>query len=243
MATGKTMKKIDLSEVYPNSPLVEVVCEIRFPGELSIECRKDEFYAKIRDKYPNILVPQVKPGQALALDPYRFENDKKPAGIMLALNRFSFYDKEYNGHEKFIKEFLRLAKILCQTYSLNKLNRLGWRYINIIPFTREEGIVPLRHFLSIEIKVPQSVSDQFENLSIVIISKVPDGSITTRIESMIRLDNEQEVLLLDFDFAMTQDLHFSKISNYIKNAHEQTRLLFENLITDKYRQYLRGEEI
>jgi uncharacterized protein (TIGR04255 family) len=26
-----------ITEIYPNSPLIEVVCEIRFPAELSIE--------------------------------------------------------------------------------------------------------------------------------------------------------------------------------------------------------------
>ena len=36
-------KKYKITEVYPNSPLVEVVCEVRFPGELAIDCRTDEF--------------------------------------------------------------------------------------------------------------------------------------------------------------------------------------------------------
>lgn len=34
-------------------PLVEVIFEIRFPAELSIECKKDEYYEKIRNDYPN----------------------------------------------------------------------------------------------------------------------------------------------------------------------------------------------
>ncbi|MCK5244887.1 MAG: TIGR04255 family protein, partial [Desulfobacterales bacterium] len=52
-------KKYKITEVYPNSPLVEVVCEVRFPGELAIECRRDEFYEKIRDRYPTILFPKA----------------------------------------------------------------------------------------------------------------------------------------------------------------------------------------
>jgi len=232
-------KKYKITEVYPNSPLVEVVCEVRFPGELAIECRRDEFYEKIRDRYPTILVPKV--GDGLA--PYRFENEGQTAEIMLAINRFSFHDKKYSGHKKFIKEFNDLVKTISQTYSLKKLARVGWRYINVIPFTREDGIVPLQRFVSVNVSLPAGVSDQFENLSMVFISRVPDGTITTRIETIIGSDDQQEALLLDFDFALTEKIAFSRINSCVSRAHEQTRAIFENLITDDYRQYLRGEMI
>ena len=235
--------RYDISEIYPNSPLVEVVCEIRFSGELAIECRRNEFFDKIRKKYPKILIPQTVSSQTNSLTPYRFENESKNAGIMLALNRFAFYDKEYSGHKKFISEFTRLAKILVETYPLRGLERVGWRYINIIPYSRENGIVPLKRFVAAGIKVPEGISDQFENLGIVFVSRVSGGKITTRIDSIIRSNDQQEALLLDFDFAMTEKLQTSKIGAYVRKAHKQTRSLFENLITDEYRQYLREETI
>jgi len=235
--------KYDISDVYPNSPLVEVVCEIRFPVELAIECRRDEFYERIRDRFPVILIPQPKSGETNPLNTYRFENSKKNAGIMLGIDRFAFYEKDYSGHNLFIEEFIRLVKFLGETYSLKKLRRLGWRYINVIPFSREDGVVPIKRFTSAGIHLPGNMSDQFENLSIVFISKVPEGSITTRIESIIRTDDQEEALLMDFDFAMTEKLSLSKMSSCISKAHKQTRELFENLITDDYRQYLRGEMI
>lgn len=235
--------KYDISESYPNSPLVEVVCEIRFSGELAIECRRNEFFDKIRNKYPKILIPQSGSSQTNPLTPYRFENESENAGIMLALNRFAFFDKDYSGHKQFISEFTRLAKILVETYPLRDLQRVGWRYINIIPFSREDGIVPLKRFVAAGIRVPEGISDQFENLGIVFVLRVSAGTITTRIESIIRSDDQQEALLLDFDFAMTEKLQTSKIGSYVRKAHKQTRNLFESLVTDEYRQYLREETI
>jgi len=233
----------DISEIYPNSPLVEVVCEIRFSAELAIECRRNEFFDKVRDKYPKILIPQSGGSQTTPITAYRFENESQKSGIILALNRFAFYEKDYSGHKRFINEFVRLAKILTETYPLRDLQRLGWRYINIIPYSREDGVVPLKRFVAAGIRVPEGISDQFENLGIVFVSRVTDGAITTRIESIIRSNDQQEALLLDFDFAMTEKLQTSKIRAYAKKAHEQTRTLFESLITDDYRQYLREETI
>ena len=179
----------------------------------------------------------------MSLEPYRFENEKKSAGVMLAINKFSFYEKKYKGHKQFIREFKRLTKILGETYSLTKLDRIGWRYVNLIPFGREDGIVPLERFLHIAVKVPKGISDRFENFSIVLISKTAYGSVTTKIEPAMRADGGQEALVLDFDFAMTENLAFSKLSSLVIKAHGKTRLLFESLITDNYREYLRGEEI
>jgi uncharacterized protein (TIGR04255 family) len=80
-------------------------------------------------------------------------------------------------------------------------------------------------------------------VSIVFISKAPGGTITTRIESIIRSNDQQEALLMDFDFALTEKIEFSRINSCVSMAHDQTRAIFENLITDDYRQYLRGETI
>ena len=138
---------------------------------------------------------------------------------------------------------MRLASLLGETYSISKIDRLGWRYINLIPFTREDGIVPLKRFLTVSLNVPNGMSEKFENLSMVFISKVAGGSITTKIESAMRGDKQQEALVLDFDFAMTANLNFSKLGDSVKTAHEHTRTLFESLITDQYRQYLRGSTL
>lgn len=235
--------KFKVDEVYPNSPLIEVVCEIRFPGDIAIECRRDEFYSKIKDKYPEILIPQMRPKKVMSFEPYRFENKDKSSGVMLAINKFSFYEKKYEGHKKFTNEFKRLCKLLGETYSLAKLDRIGWRYINLIPFSREDGTVPIHRFLTLSISSPKGISDRLENVSMVFISKVSSGSITTKVESVVRADRQQEALVLDFDFAMTERLHLSKLGDYVTIAHEHTRTLFEDLITDEYRQYLRGETI
>lgn len=232
-----------VSEIYPNSPLIEVVCELRFPTELSIDCRKDTFYDKIRKAYPVILIPEKNRGLSASIPPYRFENKARTSGIIIGIDRFSYYEKEYTGHKRFINEFLRIFDLLNDLFHIQKLTRLGWRYINIIPFSRENGMIPVKQFLNLIVQPPNGYSEQFENLSVMFMSKVRDGSVTTRVEAIIKEADQQEALLLDFDFAMTEKLFPSKLNRRVNNAHRQTRHLFELLITEQYRQYLRGEEI
>ena len=232
-----------MSRLYKNPPLIEAIFEIRFPGEPAIECHRDEFYKRIRNEYPRILVPRMKAQRFPALEPYRFEKQDKSSGIMLAINKFSYYSRKYPGYTKFQKESMGLIQGFGNIFNLDKLNRTGWRYINIIPFTRETGNIPLKRFLNLRLITPKSMPDQFENISIVFILKVNGGSITVKLESMMTEDKKNEALLLDFDYVKVKNLAFRKVKSYMQESHRFTRTLFEELITNNYRKYLRGETI
>jgi uncharacterized protein (TIGR04255 family) len=236
-------------EIYPNSPLVEVVFEIRFPEEPIVECRRHEFYNAVRGDYPKVIVPQIQAGGFPALEPYRFEKLDGSAGIMLAIDKFAHYARKYPGYEKFKEGFLKLAEKFEGLFHLSSLKRTGWRYINIIPFTRERGYIPLGRFFNLRshltatIPSPMDISGHCKNLSTTLILKIDDCSVTTKLESIISSDGTREALLLDFDCAKSKDLMFSKTETYIKESHKIARNLFESLITDSYRKYLKGEEI
>jgi uncharacterized protein (TIGR04255 family) len=56
-------------------------------------------------------------------------------------------------------------------------------------------------------------------------------------------DKTHEAILLDFDYAIQSDLAFDKIEAYLEESHSVTKHMFEGMITDEYRNYIRGEEI
>jgi uncharacterized protein (TIGR04255 family) len=236
--------------VYPNQPLVEVVFELRFPGEMAVECQRHVFWEKVRAEYPNILVPNVfappvKPGEYPAypaLQPYRFERLDKGAGIAVAMDRFALYVREYEGYRAFREEFLRVLGHFNECFSVSVISRAGWRYVNLIPFVRKDGVIPLSEYLTLGFKVPDMIPERFSNLGLVFESKTDDGTITTRLDSRKSSKDSSEALLLDFDFGCQGDrLSMSEVPDYMETAHRHTRNLFEALITDKYRTFLKGD--
>lgn len=231
------------SEIYPNSPLMEVVCEVRFDGNLEIVAQLHKFQKKINEKYSNLLVPKVSLGSAISLEPYRFESKDGNSGVNISLNKFSYYEKKYSGHVKFIKEFNRLISILNGIVRLKDLNRVGWRYINLIPFSRLEENIPLNDYLNVSVHIPTINTEMVNNISLVLMSAAEGGQITTKIESVISNSGSDEALVLDFDYSATNDLKYENLATIIDSAHRHTRNLFEEIITEKYRQYLKGEEI
>ncbi len=232
-------KKIE-SEIYPNSPLVEVVFEIRFAGEPVVECRRDIFYEFVRKDYPKVFVPSAN----IALEPYRFEKEDASSGVMLAINKFAYYNRKYQGFKEFKKESLSLVSKFRKAYpKISKLSRTGFRYVNIIPFTRDGGLIPVENFLTVSLKMPGTIPEKYNNISIGFVSESDGGSITTRIETMATADKSGEAMLLDIDYAKEKNLLVTAANKYIDESHKHARQLFEDLITDNYRSFLRGEAL
>ena len=230
--------------IYKNAPLIETVFEIRFPTEPAIECNRDKLYKKIRNIYSKVLVPGAIPGKAIALEPYRFESADGNNGIMLSIDKFAFYCKKYEGFNSFKKETMRLFSIFKELFKIQKLKRAGLRYINIIPFVRENDIIPIENYLNIKIVLPNSIPTDFKNLSLIFVSQTKQGgSLTTRIESAISNDKKQEGIILDFDYAQEGDLYFSQVEKYFEESHNNTKYIFERLIADSYKKVMRGEVI
>lgn len=106
------------SEIYKNSPLIETVFEIRFPPEPVIECHLDHFYNEIRGHYSKIMIPKSVPGKTMAFEPYRFESADGNNGIMLAINKLTFYCKNYEGFDAFKKEAIRIFGIFKDLFNI-----------------------------------------------------------------------------------------------------------------------------
>lgn len=231
------------NEIYENAPLVETVFEIRFPGEPSIECNRDKFYEKIRDVYAKVLVSSFQTGAIAAQPPYRFEREDGTSGVIMSINKMSFYCKKYEGFKLFKKETVRVFSIFRELFKVEKLKRTGLRYINIIPFTREKNVIPIKNYLNIQIDLTKSISTDFKNFNMIFVSQTEGGSITTHIEPVISEVQTEEAIMLDFDYAKENDLDFGSIEEYLEESHKHTKDLFEGLITDNYRKVMRGEVI
>ena len=139
-------KSIPSDILYINQPLVEVASEVRFYGEPAVETKRDQFFEKIRDIYPLVYVPPIKEGTHPSLQHYRFEKEDLSAGVTLALNSIGYFQRQYEGATKYINEFVRVFEIANKIFNIRTYSRVGWRYINAIPYVRENSLIPLSRF-------------------------------------------------------------------------------------------------
>jgi len=226
---------------YPNQPLVEVACEVRFYGEPSIETKRDIFYEKIRADYPLLYVPEIKPGMHPSLQHYKFENEKRDAGVSLALNSFCYFQREYQGAGKYIQEVMRLFRLADELFKIQKYSRMGWRYINVIPFVRENDLIPLGRFLENAPSFSTIESNTYKDISFWATTDFETESVLVRLDSSSEKDREQLVLDVDvYRGKLDKSFNSENVEELLNRLHCIGRNFFESSITDDYRDYLKG---
>jgi len=228
--------------VYPNAPLSEAVFEIRFSGEPAVECHRDLFYEEVREKFPKVLVPQVNPGQFPALTPYHFRSADEKTSLMVAINRFAYSTRIYDGFASFKKQAMHYMVIFGEHFRLRELTRTGLRYVNIIPFSREGDLLPIERYFRFRVETPPVRPAQVSNISFRYVTPTEKGSLTLRLECVTSTE-QQEAFLLDFDYAKVSGLNFNQLEEYIDESHAETKLFFESIVTDEYRQFMNGEVV
>jgi len=122
-----------LSEVQPvvvSVPLTEAVIDVRFPGDASIDGVRGAFQREIGEDLPNLRVPKAKDGEALALMPYLFTDERLLSSVGLSLNQLFYSTREYPGWEGFRERFMRYWRTLAGLADLDRLTRVGMRYTN-----------------------------------------------------------------------------------------------------------------
>jgi len=223
-------------ELYKNAPLVEAVFEIRFPPELSIETKRDEFYNRIKMEFPEINLPLVSDQEPYALKTYLFRDKKREKGVAYSVNKFSYYCYKYYGFAKFKEESLKYLTMFCKHFNINSLDRTGLRYVNHIPIVTEDGVIPIERYLNFGYKLPNSIPEKYNLLHTVIFVKLGKGNLRVLIQYLRRPDPLQtEIILLDFDYFLEEELFVSNIETYMNESHQHTKKIFEDLTTEEYK--------
>lgn len=225
--------------IYVNSPLKSVVFEIRFPGEPAVECHRDQFFERVRSEFPQVLVPRMSEGTAVALSPYQFTSADNQRSLMTAMNMLAYRTTTYPGFVTFRTEVLRWIGEFTATYPISQLTRTGLRYTNVIPFAPGSGF-PLTRFLKVAVSLGERAIHDFTKYFMAAETPSASGSLTLQV-GVAPGEHGSEGILLDFDFARTENLTVAEVANYLDESHASTKRLFESLLTDEYRAYMRGD--
>ena len=233
-----------MSEQYPHAPLVQAICEVRFHGETAIESARPRIQKELRDSLPLLFVPKAKPDVAVALQPYVFMATDQTEQFHCALNSFAYITKRYSGYAKYRERLLGLARQFSEIVpEVQELTRVGLRYINHIPILREskEAAIPLEDYLTVGLKLPPSIGATLTQLESTFTVRLAAGTLKV----MLRVEEGAsavgpERLVLDFDFAQLDDLQMTRLPEYLDVAHEQTKRVFTDLVSDRYLPVMRG---
>jgi uncharacterized protein (TIGR04255 family) len=122
---------------YPNQQLRSVSLETYFPGELRALATFGEIQDELRSTLPNLFVPNVQAGEAVALRPFQLRDAEQTKSLALSVNQASFVSFTYPGYEAFAAEAVPAVARALARLKPSTLNRVVYRYENELGLARE----------------------------------------------------------------------------------------------------------
>lgn len=228
---------------YPNQQLRSVAVEAYFPGQLKALARFGDIQDAFADRFPLLFVPNMQPGDALALRPFQLRDEDQSRSLALALNQVAFIAFQYPGFEAFHREVVSIVPKALQTIDVRTLNRVVYRYENEIGLSREDdGSLPLARLFpgvlptSPDFSPPTSLDSRFERA----FESGPYGG-RCGFHARIERTDGAEVLRVAIH-ATVEGCDLAAFDAAVKTSHQVAHELFEKLISDEFRRFLSAAE-
>ena len=244
---------------YVRSPLVEVICQLRFPTILSIGANEPAaFQEAIRKDFPKYMTRQeqlppkvVKKGNATALEPqkpitnYHFISEDGRWKINLTQNFIALSTLSYQRWEDFAVRLDKHLAQFIQIYQPSYFERIGLRYVNAVS----------RRALGLEDRLwDDLIQDQY--LGILSQPDVEESEITkctldveTPLVGGCRMKlragpglvgggkaDKEVKFVLDGDFSTAGQLGADTVPEKLEQLHRYAVCLFRGAVTEELRQ-------
>lgn len=244
--------------LYKNNPLVEVICQFRYPTILRIrEGQLSDFQERIRDDYsvyseqqPSIGIQSQVPKELAAiieqvnfpiprgLVTHRFSTKDSKRFISLRDESMALAETKYERWESFKEEIVKAETALKKVYNPAFYSRIGLRYRDIISRSDLKLTnVKWKNLLKPHILAvldDQDVSEAIQKIqtrAIIKILEIPDAQITLTHGLTIR--NNEECYLIDADFSVERKEGINGTYEILERFHWLAGWLFRWAIMEE----------
>jgi uncharacterized protein (TIGR04255 family) len=195
-----------------NPPLVEVICQVRFPPILNITASQPTaFQERIRSRFPRmgyeqglsvrVTQPGGPPQSELQPLVYKFATSDEQTSISLAADFFALSTQRYTHWADYREDLLLATAVVVDVYQPVYASRIGLRYINRLTRanTQAADISAMLGLLQPELTAlmrSKAWDAPQENLNQIVLT---DESTRLALRTLYGQENVEPFLVLDFD--------------------------------------------
>ena len=252
-------------ESYDENPIVEVICQLRFPPILDISAKKPaEFQGLVRRDYP--LFREGPPGLELppgipeefakviaALPPvgtpvspeYRFLTEDEAKTISFSQDFLAFSVNKYDRWEHFREDFLAAEAAFRRVYEPAFYSRVGLRYRDIVDKDALGlGDSPWRDLLNIELIGVLGADDigdavvETRGQSLITLNGNAQGYIRIQHGIVQSRETEHDLYLIDADLHTVERTDIENAAKILDIFNKSAGYFFRWAISPKLREAL-----
>ncbi|MFA6661988.1 MAG: TIGR04255 family protein [Bacilli bacterium] len=247
---------------YQNSPIIETVCEFRFPAATEwIENIAELFYDKIKEQFPireerseisikatiNVKSSESQlPADRKITPIHIFRSEDKKLLIQMAVRRLSIhFIKPYSSWDDFYPAIQLAYDALKSLIKVTGFERIGLLYLDRIEF-ESPGSVQLMDYFTIYPVVSKSLPQKMVNFAVGCDFLYDDRDICRVNLQAIpseKKGNYAAMLTTDYFLWKKEALSVDEVFTWIGNAHSRSNEIFDHCITDKLAKMFGREDL
>ena len=221
---------------YRRSPLIEVICQLRFPDILKIEAHEPaDFQDAIRQVYPQYakrieqLPPQNAGGKMVeqgTVNNYQFISADGGWKVSLAKDFIALSTTRYTRWEEFAKRLDVVLAAFIKIYQPAYFTRVGLRYMNAPGYLGLMADEAARRQMFI--KCEQLVTVTMPGGAKANIKCGP--GLLRKVDNRTRQVDEQKVFMLDLDVFFDGKMPLGQVAGALNIVHDNAGSLFSGAV-------------
>jgi uncharacterized protein (TIGR04255 family) len=239
----------DVEEVtLENSPLGEVICQVKYPIILAINEQKPiQFQDKIRGRFPELHIDDggfvqvdaefIKSAQMVKNESrvYRFNSPEAKTSVALAQDFFALSTRGYTHWHEFKDDLALIYKAMVNIYQIPYATRVGLRFINLITL-ENTGCKNLEEMFGLfkQELVCLLQSKEISGFSEAIVQLlIPDEEKQLAIRFILNHNENKPFFILDFDYYDDRKTDISSLPEEIDQFHLKIYRAFRWCLLEK----------
>ena len=253
--------------ILEKNPLVEVICQLRFPDILKIETAEPaDFQDAIRAEYPRYqkqvenLPPKVENGRPVpqgTINNYQFISADGQWKVSLTRNFIALSTHRYDRWETFANRLDAILASFIKVYAPAFFTRVGLRYINAIDRAAlEMEDVSWRELIRpgyLGLMGEEDAAEQaFAKCEQNVTVNMPGGSKANiksgpgtlrRVENRTGKSEQKQVFLLDIDLYMEGNTPINLAVPALNVVHQNAGSIFRGAVTETLLAAMGAQEV
>jgi uncharacterized protein (TIGR04255 family) len=247
---------------YQNSPIIETVCEFRFPAATKWDENIAElFYDKVKEQFPireerneisikttiNVKSSESQlPANREITKIHIFRSEDKRLLIQMAMRRLSIhFIKPYSSWKEFIPAIEQAYKSLASLVNITGFERIGLLYLDRIEF-ESPGSVQLADYFTLYPIVSKSLPQKMVNFAVGCDFSYDERDICRVNLQAIppeKKGNYAAMLTTDYFLWKKEALSVDEVFTWIEHAHSVSNEIFDHCITEKLAKIFEREDL
>jgi len=242
---------------YRNPPVIEAVCEFRFPPDTPWDAAVPErLYERMKGEFPH---REVQKGLELEIT----QDNSKIGHKIVPVERMILYSENrrillhvgnrslainclqpYPSWEIFQPKILRAFNVTREVCRITGIDRIGLMYLDKIEIPAETG--ELREYFNFYPGIGEHLPRAFTNFMVGCEFPFADMRDICRLQLTHAMQEKPGhsafILTTDYFLAKRQAIAPAEVPLWLENAHRGVREIFEGSITDKLRSLFDPED-